>query len=77
VGLVSVAPDQRGQGLGALANALLVQASVNELGASHVYEMVAPDNVASRRMIESSGLVLRPDLICGVGVPQAAARLTR
>lgn len=77
VGLVSVAPGARGQGLGAFVNALLVRAAVRDLGASHVYEMAAPDNLPSRRMIESSGLTLNPGLLCGVGVPVAAQRFTR
>jgi RimJ/RimL family protein N-acetyltransferase len=77
VGLVSVAANARGKGLGAFVNALLVQAAISDLGASHVYEMVAPDNPASRRMIESCGLTLRPELLCGVGVPSRAQRFTR
>jgi RimJ/RimL family protein N-acetyltransferase len=49
----------------------------DELGARCVYELVAPSNLASRRMVEGCGLSLAPDLRCGVAVPADAARFTR
>lgn len=77
VGLIAVDEAARGRGLGRLVNALLVRAAFEELGARHVYEMVAPSNVASRRMIEACGLRLDPAVSCGVAVPVEAARFTR
>lgn len=77
LGLVAVEHSWRGRGLGTLVNALLVRAAFEELGAQHVYEMVAPANVASRRMVEACGLRLDPELRCGVAVPAEAARFTR
>lgn len=77
IGLIAVAEAWRGKGLGRLVNALLVRSAFDELGAQCVYEMVAPANEASRRMVEGCGLHLAPDLCCGVAVPTAAARFTR
>lgn len=77
VGLIAVDEPWRGKGLGRLVNALLVRAAFQELGARRVYEMVAPSNVASRRMVEASGLHFDPNLRCGVAVPVEAARFTR
>jgi len=77
LGLVAVDDAWRGKGLGTQVNALLVRAAFEELGARHVYEMVAPSNIASRRMVEACGLRLDADLRCGVAVPADAARFTR
>lgn len=77
IGLIAVAQAWRGKGLGRLVNALLVRAAFDELGARSVYEMVAPSNEASRRMVEGCGLSLASDLRCGVAVPAASARFTR
>lgn len=77
LGLVAVEDCWRGKGLGILVNALLIRAAFEELGAQRVYEMVAPSNIASRRMVEACGLRLDPALRCGVAVPADAARFTR
>jgi Acetyltransferase (GNAT) family len=77
IGLIAVAKSWRSKGLGRLVNALLVRSAFDELGARCVYEMVAPSNQASRRMVVGCGLRLAPDLCCGVAVPTAAARFTR
>lgn len=67
VGLVAVADEQRGRRLGTRINASAICLAVQALGATAIYELVASDNEASRRMVESCGPRLRPDLICGVG----------
>ncbi len=77
VGLIAVGETWRGKGLGRFINALLIRSAFEELGARHIYEMVAPSNEASRRMVEGCGLRLAPDLRCGVAVPTDAARFTR
>lgn len=77
IGLIAIAQACRGKGLGRFINALLIAAAFDELGARCVYEMVAPSNEASRRMVEGCGLRLAADLRCGVAVPAAAARFTR
>lgn len=75
-GLVCVAPFARGRGLGGLINALIVEAAIGRLGADWIYELVASGNVASRRMVEASGLRLDPMLVCGIA-SQGGARYTR
>ncbi len=77
IGLIAVDERWRGKGLGRLLNARLIRAAFDELHALHVYEMVAPSNAASRRMVESCGLRLDPALHSGVAVPSAAPRFTR
>ena len=67
VGLVAVADEQRGRRLGTRINARAICLAIEKLGATAIYELVAEDNEASRRMVESCGVRLRPDLICGVG----------
>lgn len=77
IGLIATAEAWRGKGFGRLVNALLVRSAFDELGARFVYEMAAPSNMASQRMIEGCGLRLAPDLRCGVAVPTDTARFTR
>lgn len=77
IGLIAVAPQCRGQGVGRLINAMLVLAAFRDLGASAVYAMVAPANTASRRMVEACGLRAVPQLVCGVAMAGGAARFTR
>ena len=67
IGLVAVADEQRGRRLGTRVNARAICLAMEALGATSVYELVAADNEASRRMVESCGPRLRPDLICGIG----------
>lgn len=77
IGLIAVAEDQRGRGLGRFMNALLVKAAFEKLGARSVYELVATENLASRRVVEACGLRLAPELRCGVAVSFDAGRFTR
>ncbi|WP_181165697.1 MULTISPECIES: GNAT family N-acetyltransferase [unclassified Mesorhizobium] len=77
IGLLAVADSWRGKGLGRLLNGLLVDYAFGELGAHAVYEMVAPSNEISRRMVQGSGLRLAPELRCGVAVPANTSRFTR
>jgi hypothetical protein len=72
-GLVAVSGACRGLGLGRYINARMLVAACGQLGASHVYELVSADNVASRRMVAACGLRHDPDLVCGV----ATAAVTR
>jgi L-amino acid N-acyltransferase YncA len=76
VGLVAVAQAQRGKGLGRLVNAMLLDAAARELQAGHVYELVGASNTASRKMVESCGLRLADDLLCGVATPTEEGRFT-
>lgn len=66
VGLVAVAEQQRGRRLGRRINARAICLALEALGANAIYELVASDNDPSRRMVESCGLRLRSDLICGI-----------
>ncbi|WP_269582222.1 GNAT family N-acetyltransferase [Roseibium sp. Sym1] len=65
-GLVAVAPDHRGKGLGSIVNALMARAALDTLSATHVYELVSASNTASRKMVENSGLRLSSDLFSGL-----------
>lgn len=76
-GLVAVAEAERGKGLGVAINARIVAAVFRDLGASHVYELVSATNEASRRMVAACGLAPRPDLLCGIAIPDDSPRFTR
>jgi RimJ/RimL family protein N-acetyltransferase len=76
-GLVAVAEPYRGQGLGKYVNALMIDRVFQELGASHIYELVSASNIPSRRMVEACGLRLEPTLTCGAATPHANARFTK
>ncbi|TLX16317.1 GNAT family N-acetyltransferase [Rhizobium sp. MHM7A] len=76
VGLITVAPQARGRGLGRSINAMAIMAAVEDLGADAVVEFVHADNTVSRRMIEACGLRLDPRLVCGLAVPTVDARFT-
>jgi GNAT superfamily N-acetyltransferase len=76
-GLVAVAEPYRGQGLGKYVNALMIERVFQELGASHIYELVSASNVPSRRMVEACGLRLEPALTCGIATPHENARFTK
>ena len=64
-GLVAVAASQRGKKLGSYVNAMMVEAAFDRLGAERIYELASATNLPSRRMIESCGLRLDPNLRCG------------
>lgn len=75
-GLVAVAPEARGIGLGRAVNDAAIGAMIGPHGAEAVVEFAAPDNRASRAMIEGSGLVLREDIL-SCAATRGAARFTR
>ena len=70
VGLVAVAGQQRGRRLGSRINARAISLAIQNLGAHAIYELVASDNDPSRRMVESCGLRLRSDLVCGLATAE-------
>jgi hypothetical protein len=76
-GLVAVDETERGRRLGSYINARMVVSVFRDLGATHIYELVAGSNAPSRRMVEACGLRLEPALVCGVGTPNDKARLTK
>jgi RimJ/RimL family protein N-acetyltransferase len=76
-GLVAVDPALRGQGLGRIVNALMLDRAIDRLGAEHVYEIASRSNEPSRRMIESCGLSVRPDVMTSFIVPVEANQFTR
>lgn len=76
-GLVAVAPEQRGRGLGNFINARMIVDVFHGLDATHVYELVSPTNLPSRRMVMSCGLRPDPSHVCGIAVPSDGVRFTR
>lgn len=76
VGLITVAAQQRGNGIGRLVNALAIRAAFETLGADEVVEFVHADNTVSRRMIEACGLQLDPKILCGLATPKDDSRFT-
>lgn len=76
-GLVAVAGSQQGKGLGNYINARMIVSVFNNLGATHVYQMVSASNEASQRMVRSCGLRHELGLVCGIATPSDAARFTR
>jgi len=76
-GLVAVDEGQRGHGLGRYVNALMIVSVFRDLDATHIYELISPSNLPSRRMVEACGLRHEPGLVCGVATPLQSARLTR
>ncbi|MEE4013825.1 GNAT family N-acetyltransferase [Roseibium sp. FZY0029] len=75
-GLVAVAPAHRGKGLGTYVNALMADACLNHLAATHLYELVSATNTTSRRMVEGCGLSLSQTLFSGLAT-KGADRFTR
>lgn len=76
-GLVAVAESQRGKGLGNYINARMTVGVFQDLGATHVYELVSASNMPSRRMVMSCGLRHQQGLVCGIATPNDSARFTR
>ena len=76
-GLVAVADAWRGKGLGNYVNARMTVSACRDLGATHLYELVSTTNIASRRMVEASGLRLEPSLFCGIAARNDSPRFTR
>lgn len=76
-GLVAVAEEQRGKGLGSYINALMIVSVFRDLGATHIYELVSTVNIPSRRMVEACGLRFEPTIVCGAATPLGNARYTR
>jgi GNAT superfamily N-acetyltransferase len=75
-GLVAVAPAHRGKGLGTYVNALMADACLKHLAATHLYELVSATNTTSRRMVEGCGLSLSQTLYSGLAT-KGAERFTR
>ncbi|HUE46708.1 MAG TPA: GNAT family N-acetyltransferase [Aestuariivirgaceae bacterium] len=67
-GLVAVAESQRGRKLGRYVNALMVEEAFAALNAEMIYEIVSDANLASRRMVEASGLRFAANLKSGSAV---------
>ncbi|MGL4490292.1 MAG: GNAT family N-acetyltransferase [Rhizobiaceae bacterium] len=76
-GLVAVAEAERGKGLGNYVNACMIASMFEDIGATHVYELVSATNTPSRKMVASCGLRAEPALVCGVAAPNDSARFTR
>lgn len=76
-GLVAVAESHRRLGLGRTVNALLAVTALRAFGASHLYEMISADNVASVRMAEACGLRHDPSFLCGSATRSDRGRFTR
>lgn len=76
-GLVAVADAQRGRGLGNYVNARMIARVFEDLGATHVYELVSVANIPSLRMVASYGLRPEPALVCGMATANDSARFTR
>ncbi len=77
VGLVAVAPEFRGSGLGTRANAEAIRLALDDLGAAAVHELVSETNVPSRRMMERCGLVPDSARVCAMAVRAQAEKFTR
>jgi hypothetical protein len=77
VGMFTVDLTLRRIGLDRYTNARTIRHAIDELGADSVYELAAPTNEPSRRMVEACRLALEPNLLCGVAVPDDVARFTR
>lgn len=60
VGSVSVAPSERGKGLGTLVTALLIRDGVNAFGIRAATGVAQPTNAPSRAMLMKCGLVHDP-----------------
>nr|WP_295468842.1 GNAT family N-acetyltransferase [Mesorhizobium sp.] len=76
-GLVAVAESQRGKGLGNYVNARMIVSVFNDLGATHIYELVSASNVPSRRKVASCGLHHAQGIVCGIAIPNDSVRFTR
>lgn len=76
VGLIAVAPDWRGMGLGKTVDAICGMDAIRHLGADSAMEFVAPDNAASRAVVQSCGYALQPEMHT-VMISRSETRLTR
>ncbi|WP_108261603.1 GNAT family N-acetyltransferase [Mangrovicoccus ximenensis] len=77
VGLVAVAPEFRGCGLGTRANAEGIRMALDDLGATAVHELVSETNIASRRMMERCGLSRDAQRVCAMAIAADSAKFTR
>lgn len=75
-GLVAVDPDHRGEGLGTLANALMMRGMIEQKGARAIYELVSAGNEHSRRMAERCGLSFDTTVKAGLAGPEGSERFT-
>lgn len=76
VGLVSVADEARGLGLGTYVNARVLVESHATMGWSRATEFVAADNIPSRRMVLACGLSDADGLVAAIAT-RGAGRFTR
>ena len=76
VGLVSVADEARGLGLGTYVNARVLVESHATMGWSRATEFVAADNIPSRRMVLACGLSDAGGLVAAIAT-RGAGRFTR
>ena len=76
-GLVAVAEEARGKGLGTFINARIIADVFGELDTTHVYELISATNLPSRRMVEACGLRLERSLVGGAATLTGSARYTR
>jgi GNAT superfamily N-acetyltransferase len=76
VGLVSVADEARGLGLGTYVNARVLVESQATMGWSRATEFVASDNIPSRRMVMACGLTHDDGLVAAIAT-RGAGRFTR
>lgn len=75
-GSTSVDPTHRGSGLGKVITAHVLVESQRLFSWTHALAQVAPDNAASRRMVEACGLACNPSLVT-FGVIPSGVTFTR
>jgi [ribosomal protein S5]-alanine N-acetyltransferase len=71
-----VRPAYWGRGFATEMTVAVVQYAFDELGVAEVSAMLQPDNTASMRVLEKSGLRRKPDFVY-LGAPAALFRVTR
>ncbi|MEQ9039381.1 MAG: GNAT family N-acetyltransferase [Silicimonas sp.] len=72
-GSTSVAPANRGSGLGKIVTAHVLVESQRMLSWTHALAQVAPDNMPSRRMVEACGLACDPSLVTFGVIPRGVS----
>jgi hypothetical protein len=76
-GLVAVAHEVRGHGVGSYVNARMVVSAFRDLGSEHVYEIVSATNEPSIRMVRGCGLERDTTVVSGIASREGSARFTR
>lgn len=77
LGLVAVAPEVRGRGLGALVQALTLRRAIATFRADRIYAIVGPHHEASRRMVTAAGMEHDPALLASAVSQPALPRFSR